>query len=319
MATQEAGGLRAVFVTDLSPVAAHAMASWLQAGHQVAACVQSHRPRTSQWRRDRLRAVFAPSASLQRICRKHRIPILIAPRDLRDPVFAARLGGLQADVLISIGFQHRIPAQMTSACRCGGVNLHPSMLPEYRGPQPMPAMAVDGAVERCAGVTMHTISEGFDEGDIIAQQATHISGPHDIQWHQLWFARIGAALLIHELPQFCDGRLQPRPQPHGEWRYARLAPADRLMTPELGRKALENRSHVLGPKGKLRLVLDGRTYAVAGVMRSATQPTGQPPRITWRAVEFDTADARVWLARSGRIQRRLRTIEEFRLWRRLSK
>src|SRR6185437_4093154 len=128
--------LRAVFFGDVSAAAAYHMHRWLGAGYEIAAYVVSHKPKRSRWRRDFYRTIFVPFCSLGRLTRQFDIPLHTAPRDLDDRKFAEFLASLDVDILISVAFSNRIPQTILGQFRCGGLNLHPALLPEYRGPNP---------------------------------------------------------------------------------------------------------------------------------------------------------------------------------------
>lgn len=69
------------------------------------------------------------------------------------------------DMIVSAGYQYRIPVEAVENCK--GINLHPSLLPDLRGPWPIPWIILKGMKE--SGVTIHKLSRKFDEGDILIQ------------------------------------------------------------------------------------------------------------------------------------------------------
>ena len=71
----------------------------------------------------------------------------------------------------SAGYEYRIPCEKVPSFR--GVNLHPSLLPEGRGPWPLPHVILKGLKK--SGVTVHKIAERFDEGEIILQTAFDVA------------------------------------------------------------------------------------------------------------------------------------------------
>jgi methionyl-tRNA formyltransferase len=273
------------------------MHRWLSANHEIAAYVISHKPQKSRWRRDFYRTIFVPFCSLGRLTRQFNIPLRTAPRDLEDREFAKFLASLNADILISVAFPNRIPQTALGQFRCGGLNLHPALLPEYRGPNPIHMMAIDAAFERCAGVTLHVITGQFDEGPIIAQAPATREDISRAEQHSRWFARIGADLLVKYAPEFCAGRLIGKAQPKGNWRYARLSEGNLRLTRKMDVKTLMLRSQVLGPTGRLQITLDGKTYKVASGSECDGRRVGHPPRISFTrtngsfccASEFRTA------------------------------
>lgn len=69
------------------------------------------------------------------------------------------------DLIVSAGYQYRIPVEAVE--NCTGINIHPSLLPNLRGPWPIPWIILKGMKE--SGVTIHKLSAKFDEGDILIQ------------------------------------------------------------------------------------------------------------------------------------------------------
>lgn len=134
---------------------------------------------------------------------------LMAVRDFTHPALLAALSALRADVACVACFTQRIPAAVLSLPRRGFLNLHPSLLPDYRGPEPLFWQLRDGAP---TGATVHYMDEGLDTGDIAAQTAhalpDGISGP-DAE-RRLMLA--GLDLLRGVLADLSRGIVHRRPQ-----------------------------------------------------------------------------------------------------------
>ncbi|WP_131740048.1 methionyl-tRNA formyltransferase [Actinomadura roseirufa] len=77
------------------------------------------------------------------------------------------LGGHKVDLLLVFGFNWRIPAEVLGGPRYGVLNVHPSLLPRYRGPSPIPWAVRNGDAE--LGVTVHRMTERIDAGPILTQ------------------------------------------------------------------------------------------------------------------------------------------------------
>jgi len=82
---------------------------------------------------------------------------------------ASALPGYRADLVVCYGFPWKIPAEVLRIPRLGIMNIHPSLLPKYRGPLPIPWAIRNGDPE--FGMTIHWMDEGFDTGRIIVQQS----------------------------------------------------------------------------------------------------------------------------------------------------
>ena len=75
---------------------------------------------------------------------------------------------LRPDLVLCIAFPHRVPAAVYDACALGGWNVHPSLLPRWRGADPLRHAILAGDVE--TGVTVHALAHAFDTGPVLAQQ-----------------------------------------------------------------------------------------------------------------------------------------------------
>jgi methionyl-tRNA formyltransferase len=131
---------------------------------------------------------------------------------LSNPSALALLADLHPDLMVVACFPAIFPVALLQLPRYGCLNLHPSLLPAYRGPAPLFWMARQG--ERQAGVTLHFMDQDADSGDIVAQTAfpwpEGISGPELEQR----CAAVGGQLLLAAVKQLAQtGQLPRRPQP----------------------------------------------------------------------------------------------------------
>jgi methionyl-tRNA formyltransferase len=137
---------------------------------------------------------------------------------LSNPATLSLLAGLQPDLISVACFPYIFPAPLLKLPRYGCLNLHPSLLPAYRGPAPLFWIARQD--ERLTGVTLHFLDEGLDTGDIVAQ--AHVERPDGISEAELEqrCAEAGAALLLAAIHRLDQGQPLPRrPQTDGEASY----------------------------------------------------------------------------------------------------
>lgn len=105
------------------------------------------------------------NAGFIRALERHGIACLIAPaRSAAAAEFAAERA---PDILLSLHYRDRIPDGILAVPRLGSINLHPSLLPDYRGCMSVPWTIING--EQGTGFTYHRMTSGFDEGPIILQ------------------------------------------------------------------------------------------------------------------------------------------------------
>jgi methionyl-tRNA formyltransferase len=118
-----------------------------------------------------------------------------------------------ADVACVACFNRILPAALLDLPQHGFLNLHPSRLPHYRGPDPIFWQLRDGV--NPVGVTVHWMSEALDEGDIAAQSDVPLPEGEDWQSIERRCAERGGSLMVDVLDQLEQGRVKRRPQPTG--------------------------------------------------------------------------------------------------------
>lgn len=78
------------------------------------------------------------------------------------------------DLILSIHFRHKVPVEILHSAKKGGINLHPSLLPKYRGAFSVPWVIVNQ--EKKTGITFHYMNEKFDDGNILIQREKILKG-----------------------------------------------------------------------------------------------------------------------------------------------
>jgi methionyl-tRNA formyltransferase len=102
--------------------------------------------------------------------------VLIKPNP-RDPALHARVRSLAPDLLVSWFWTNRLPMEIITSARLGGVGAHPSLLPRHRGPDPFFWAIASGDEE--TGVTVHRLEAEYDTGEILAQERLAIDPSWD--------------------------------------------------------------------------------------------------------------------------------------------
>lgn len=148
---------------------------------------------------------------------EHRLPVWEVA-SLSDSQTLELLANFQPEIIVVACFPYLFPPALLKLPRYGCLNLHPSLLPAYRGPAPLFWIARQD--ERRSGVTLHLLDEGIDTGDIVAQAAfDRPDGLSETDLEQQ-AATAGAALLRQTLRQLQQGQALPRqPQPEERASY----------------------------------------------------------------------------------------------------
>ena len=134
---------------------------------------------------------------------------VLQPNSLKDEEFAKTMEELNPDLIITAAYGRILPARILAIPKYS-VNIHASLLPEYRGASPIQHVILDG--RKKTGITIMLMDEGMDTGDILSQREMDI--PIDMDAGQLTdsLSFLGADLLVETLPQLMAGKIRPRPQ-----------------------------------------------------------------------------------------------------------
>lgn len=295
----------AVFGDFTTFCAAH-LGSCLAAGLHVTAFVVTKRSYDKRRRRERALSLLAPRLSVSAQLRKAGIPVIVTEIPVAGTELATRLAPFGGDALVSVGFPGRIPKPVCALYQRGAINVHPALLPNYRGPHPVHAMVRDGALAENAGITIHLITDGFDEGPILTQ--AHLEGAAHVDLRSLDVAltRLGAQLLAATLANLDEHVLHARPQPLGQYPPGRIWTHDLTVKPGIDDVELDTLIR-LGTLGFYpRIQHDGQSIPIIGRLRRIGPPTGDPVRVEVLFVEFDTRQNRMRARRARRFRRRWR-------------
>ena len=173
-----------------------------QSGREIAAVVtRPDRPA------GRGRRVVPPPAAVK--ARELGIPVY-QPNSLSRDDFLEDFRSWGCDLLVSVAFGQFIPARLLESLPRGGINLHPSLLPRYRGAAPVAWALIRGEEE--TGVTVHYLSSRVDAGPVLASAPVAIEAEDDcLTLSRKLFSR-GAELLLEVVAELEEGRTRGIPQ-----------------------------------------------------------------------------------------------------------
>jgi len=138
------------------------------------------------------------------------VPVILRPGRLRAPDAVADVLALRPDLLVLADYGQIVPAPLLDVAH-GALNLHPSLLPRWRGASPIPAAILAG--DATTGVTLMRMDAGLDTGPIVAQEAMTLTGRETAADLEERLALLAADLLERSIGDWLDGRLEARPQP----------------------------------------------------------------------------------------------------------
>lgn len=220
-----------------------ALTGLIEAGYTIAAVVTK-----PDSRKGRGQQLVPPSIKI--VAERHNIPVL-QPQKLSDIAEYIQALDRPAGVLVSYG--KIIPQSIIDLFEPGIINLHPSLLPLYRGPSPIESAIKNG--DTTTGVSIMRLSAKMDAGPVYAAKAYPLSGTETRLELYHTLATVGTDLLLEVLPQIMSGELQPAKQDESKAVYCHLLQKqDSQFDPTaVSAEAAERlvRAHIGFPKTKL--------------------------------------------------------------------
>ncbi|WNF35509.1 methionyl-tRNA formyltransferase [Bacillaceae bacterium IKA-2] len=149
---------------------------------------------------------------------KHGL-MVVQPEKLKNPEDLKAVLALKADLIVTAAFGQILPKELLDTPKYGCINVHASILPEYRGGAPIHQAIIDGKNE--TGITVMYMVEKLDAGDILTQakvdilEADHVGSLHNK------LSVIGAELLAHTIPNLIAGKLIPIKQDEEKVTFAK--------------------------------------------------------------------------------------------------
>lgn len=210
----------------------------IDAGHEICAVVtQPDKPRGRGY------AMTPPPV---KVCAAEAgIPVL-QPATLRDESVAAELAGYAPQVIVVVAYGKILPKNILDLPPYGCINLHGSLLPEYRGAAPMQRAILDG--KPVTGVTTMYMAEGMDTGDMLLRREISIEESDNFEDIHDKLGKIGAVLMLETLEKLEAGTLTPVPQDDSLATYAaKITKDDCLVCFDTDARTVHNRIRGLSP------------------------------------------------------------------------
>lgn len=195
-------------VSGLPETKAPILGGLLEQGYNVVGVISHHSDSSSRNKRD---------LEVASIAKAYNIPLYLPskPSDIIN-----ELKDLKADIAVLVAYGRIISQEIIDIFPQGIINIHPSMLPQYRGPTPIETAILNGDTQ--TGVSIMKLTAGMDEGPVYAQQSLQISkGWSKFRLYQdvaYWSTK----LFFEHFPSILDGSLQPTEQDHPKATYTKL-------------------------------------------------------------------------------------------------
>lgn len=278
------GRVRVVFIGSVPEVAA----AIVLGGHELAACVV-----VEGWI-DRSRARWAPRG-VRAVARERGAPVHSLRPDRRLPTALERLA-IHGDALVCAGFPSRIPPSVLGRFRLGGLNVHPSLLPAHRGPDPVGRTLL--AREASTGVTLHEMTDTLDAGPIVVSVPCPILPLDTRTALRDRLLALGALTIPRALRSFEQGDRMAVPEPGPL--EPRLRSDEVRPDPDLSTLELDARIRAVSRIPGARMRDDrGLVHRVVGCAPLVTERSGRPGAVLdvcGPRVLMATRDGALWLA-----------------------
>ncbi|RCH56479.1 methionyl-tRNA formyltransferase [Mucilaginibacter hurinus] len=203
---------------------------------------------------------------------------VLQPVKLKDPEFLAELNAIKADLQVVVAFR-MLPQVVWSMPPKGTINLHASLLPQYRGAAPINWVLING--EKESGVTTFFLKQEIDTGDILFTEKVTLTGHETAGELHDRLMNKGAGLLVKTVKAIESGRYHEHPQ-------AEIAPESELqhapkLTKELGSidwtqpaEKIYNLIRGLSPSPAAYTILNGKNLKIYKAEYQETEPAIQP-------------------------------------------
>ena len=238
------------------------LAALIGSGHELALVLTRPARPAGRGRRIRVTPVHSAAAAAGLA--------IETPTTLKDPAVETSLQALAPDALVVVAYGLIIPASILALPRHGGLNVHPSLLPRWRGAAPVERALAAG--DRETGVAIMQMDAGLDTGPILRLERVPIGTEETAGELSLRLAHCGASLLLDTLAALAAGRATAVAQA-GEASYAeRITSAEARLDFADSAEVLSRRIRAFNPRPGAWTECEGERIRL---LRSSAQP-GKP-------------------------------------------
>jgi len=142
---------------------------------------------------------------------------VVQPQSLKAPEAVEKLASFKPDIIVVAAFGQLLPKAVLELPRLGCLNVHPSLLPKFRGASPVAAAILAG--EDFSGVSIMLLDEGMDSGPVLARAQIPVADSDTTASLSEKLSLVGAGLLGEVLVGWIRGELTPQPQDEAKATY----------------------------------------------------------------------------------------------------
>jgi methionyl-tRNA formyltransferase len=149
------------------------------------------------------------TSAVKKVALAHGLTV-VQPTNLKTETAVSELAGFQADVIVVAAYGQILPRSVLDLVRYGSLNLHPSLLPRFRGASPVAAAILAG--DEMTGVSLMLLDEGMDTGPVLRRVRVPIEDQDTTGSLTTKLSRVAAELLVAALPCWTKDEITPQPQ-----------------------------------------------------------------------------------------------------------
>lgn len=146
--------------------------------------------------------------AVKKAAKQSNLPVY-QPENLKDPTFLAIVENLDLDLMVVVAFRI-LPKSLYTIPKHGAINLHASLLPQYRGAAPIQHAIMNGETE--TGVTTFFLKPAVDTGDILLQESISIGKDESAGSVHDRLAEVGADVVVRTVDGIANDSITPQPQ-----------------------------------------------------------------------------------------------------------
>ena len=218
------------------------------------------------------RGQMITSLPVKKTALHYNLPIY-QPGNLKAEASVAELRSIKPDLLITAAYGQILSPRVLEIPRFGCINIHPSLLPLYRGVSPVPASILAG--DEFTGVTIMLADQGIDTGPLLTQARVPVLSQDTTGTLTDKLSVIGAQLLLDVIPRWTAGHLKPRVQDSTTASYCRkINKEDGKIDWQLPASAIWRQTRAYAPWPGSYTTWQGKQLKILAARPMATAPGG---------------------------------------------
>lgn len=228
-------------VSGLDSTDAPILSGLIEKGYTVVAVISHHSDSKSRNQRP---------LEVAEIAKKHNIPLFLPNKPSE---IAQEINSLKPDIAILVAYGRIISQTIIDLFPMGIINIHPSLLPKYRGPTPIESAILNGDSQ--TGVSIMKLTAGMDDGPVYTQKSISLNGDTKQELYKK-VIDVSTPLLFDVLPSILNGSLEPQAQNEADATYSRLLQkSDGIIDWKKSAEQIEReiRAYAHWPQSKTRL------------------------------------------------------------------